>query len=194
MAPHSLQYFCLENPMAGGAWQVAVHGVAKSQTRLSDFFQFSLSCIGEGNGNPVQCSCLENPRDGVTPVGCRLWGHTESDMTEATQQQHPQYELYEVICPKRFQPFASLTHFSFKYSTSHFTKVIPLIHSIGSQCEIFRGTIPEGIASKFLVSKVNVLEEGDCNFIMLEKLVRCFTLSPLSLSSPSLNSKIRRKL
>ena len=27
-------------------------------------FHFSLSCIGEGNGNPVQCSCLENPRDG----------------------------------------------------------------------------------------------------------------------------------
>ena len=25
---------------------------------------FSLSCIGEGNGNPLQCSCLENPRDG----------------------------------------------------------------------------------------------------------------------------------
>ena len=27
-------------------------------------FHFSLSCIGEGNGNPLQCSCLENPRDG----------------------------------------------------------------------------------------------------------------------------------
>ena len=27
-------------------------------------FAFSLSCIGEGNGNPLQCSCLENPRDG----------------------------------------------------------------------------------------------------------------------------------
>ena len=27
-------------------------------------FQFSFSCIGEGNGNPLQCSCLENPRDG----------------------------------------------------------------------------------------------------------------------------------
>ena len=27
-------------------------------------FQFSLSCIGEGNGNPLQRSCLENPRDG----------------------------------------------------------------------------------------------------------------------------------
>ena len=31
-------------------------------------FHFSLSCIGEGNGNPLQCSCLENPRDG----GARL--------------------------------------------------------------------------------------------------------------------------
>ena len=29
-------------------------------------FHFSLSCIGEGNGNPLQCSCLENPRDGAT--------------------------------------------------------------------------------------------------------------------------------
>ena len=27
-------------------------------------FHFSLPCIGEGNGNPLQCSCLENPRDG----------------------------------------------------------------------------------------------------------------------------------
>ena len=27
-------------------------------------FHFSLSCIGEGNGSPLQCSCLENPRDG----------------------------------------------------------------------------------------------------------------------------------
>ena len=31
------QYSCLENPMGGGAWWAAVHGVAKSRTRLSDF-------------------------------------------------------------------------------------------------------------------------------------------------------------
>ena len=32
-----LQYSCLENPMDGGAWWATVHGVAKSQTRLTDF-------------------------------------------------------------------------------------------------------------------------------------------------------------
>ena len=59
-----LQYSCLENPMDGGAWWAAVHGVAKSRTRLSDFtFTFLISCTGEGNGNPLQYSCLENPRD-----------------------------------------------------------------------------------------------------------------------------------
>ena len=59
-----LQYSFLENPMDGGAWWAAVHGVAKSQTQLSDFFPFSLSCVGEGNGNPFPYSCLENPMDG----------------------------------------------------------------------------------------------------------------------------------
>ena len=47
--------------------KAAVHGVAKSWTRLSDFtftFHFPLSCIEGGNGNPLQCSCLENPRYG----------------------------------------------------------------------------------------------------------------------------------
>ena len=34
---NSLQYSCLENPMDGGAWEAAVHGVTKSRTRLSDF-------------------------------------------------------------------------------------------------------------------------------------------------------------
>ena len=43
----------------------AVHGVAKeSDTNERLHFHFSLSCIGEGNGNPLQYSCLENPRDG----------------------------------------------------------------------------------------------------------------------------------
>ena len=43
-----LQYSCLENPMDGGAWWAAVHGVAKSQTRLSNFpFTFHFHALGK---------------------------------------------------------------------------------------------------------------------------------------------------
>ena len=45
-------------------------------------FHFSLSCIGEGNGNPLQCSCLENPRDGGA-WWAAVYGVAQSDMTEA---------------------------------------------------------------------------------------------------------------
>ena len=38
-------------------------GLEESDTTERPHFHFSLSCIGEGNGNPLQCSCLENPRD-----------------------------------------------------------------------------------------------------------------------------------
>ena len=43
-------------------------------------------CTGEGNGNPLQYSCLENSRDGSL-VGCHLWGRKESDTTDVIQQQ-----------------------------------------------------------------------------------------------------------
>ena len=46
-------------------------------------FHFLLSCTGEGNGNPLQYCCLENPRDGSL-VGYHLWGRTESDTTDVT--------------------------------------------------------------------------------------------------------------
>ena len=50
--------------MDGGAWWAAVHRVTKSRTQLSDFtFSLSIVFAGEGNGKPLQCSCLENPRD-----------------------------------------------------------------------------------------------------------------------------------
>ena len=50
-------------------------------------FHFSLSCIGEGNGNPLQCSCLENPRDGgawwLPSMGSHRVGHDWSDLAVA---------------------------------------------------------------------------------------------------------------
>ena len=47
--------------MDKGAWWAAVHGVTQSPTRLK---QFSMQAyFGEGNGDPLQYSCLENPRD-----------------------------------------------------------------------------------------------------------------------------------
>ena len=39
-------------------------GLEESDTAERLHFHFSLLCIGEGNGNPLQCSCLEKPRDG----------------------------------------------------------------------------------------------------------------------------------
>ena len=66
--------------MDGGAWKAAVHGVATTE-RLH--FHFSLSCIGEGNGNPLQGSRLENPRDGGA-WWAAVYGVAESDTTEAT--------------------------------------------------------------------------------------------------------------
>ena len=61
-------------------------GREESDTTERLHFHFSLSCIGGGNGNPLQCSCLENPRDGGATrllVDCGLWGRTESHTTEA---------------------------------------------------------------------------------------------------------------
>jgi len=52
-------------------------GREESDTTERLHFHFSLSCIGEGNGNPLQCSCLENPRDGgawwLPSMGSHSW-------------------------------------------------------------------------------------------------------------------------
>ena len=79
-----LQYSCLETPMDRGAWWVAVHGVAEGRTRLSDFtFTFHFHALEEEMATHSSTLAWRIPGTGSL-VGCRLWGCTELDMTEAT--------------------------------------------------------------------------------------------------------------
>ena len=76
----ALQYSCLENPMDGGAWWAAVHGVAKGRTRLSNFT--FMHWRRKWQPTPVFLPGESQGR-GIL-VGCCLWGCTESDTTEVT--------------------------------------------------------------------------------------------------------------
>ena len=79
--------------MDGGAWKAAVHGVAEGQTRLSDFtFTLHFHALEkEMATTPVFLPGESQGRGSL--VGCRLWGRTESDMTEATEQQQQSLEM-----------------------------------------------------------------------------------------------------
>ena len=73
--------------MDGGAWWAAVQGVAKSRTRLSDFtFTFHFHALEKEMAAHSSVLAWRIPGMGSL-VGCRLWGRTESDTAEATQQQ-----------------------------------------------------------------------------------------------------------
>ena len=88
-----LWYSCLENPMDGGAWQAAVHGVAKSQTRLSVFtFTFHFHPL-EREMAPTPMFLPGESQGQGSLVGCHLWGHT--DTTEVTQQQQQAFRDQE---------------------------------------------------------------------------------------------------
>ena len=63
MAPHS-STLAWKIPWMEEPGRLQSMGSEESDTTERLHFHFSLSCIGEGNGNPLQCSCLENPRDG----------------------------------------------------------------------------------------------------------------------------------
>ena len=79
-----LQYSCLENPMDGGAWEAAVHGVTEGRTRLNDFtFTCHFHALEKEMATHSSVLAWRIPGTGKL-VGCRLWGRTESDTTEVT--------------------------------------------------------------------------------------------------------------
>ena len=81
MAPHS-STLAWKIPWTEEPWRAAVHGVAKSQTRLSNFTFTSLHWRRKWKPTPVFLPGESQGQQSL--VGCRLWGCTESDTTEAT--------------------------------------------------------------------------------------------------------------
>ena len=70
--------------MGGGAWWAAVHGVTKSQTRLSDFLSLFPFMHWRRKWQPTPVFLPGESQGRWSLVGCRLWGRTESDTTEVT--------------------------------------------------------------------------------------------------------------
>ena len=83
-----LQYSCLENPMDGGAWWAAVHGVARSRTRLSDFtFTFHFHALEKEMATHSSIIAWRIPRMGepvgLLSMGSHSVGHDSSDLAAA---------------------------------------------------------------------------------------------------------------
>ena len=79
-----LQYFCLENPMDGGAWKAAVHGVARVRHDWATSLSLFTSMHWRRKWQPTPAFLPGESQGRGSLVGCRLWGRTESDTTEAT--------------------------------------------------------------------------------------------------------------
>ena len=97
-----------------------VHGVAKSQTQVSNFtFPFHLH--EKGNGNPLQCSCLENLRDrepgGMLSMGSHRVGHDWSNLAAAAAM--PLSSLFSTFLP------TSAVSYLFADSCSNTCEIIP---------------------------------------------------------------------
>ena len=91
-----LQYSCLENPMDGGTWWAAVHGVTEGRAPLSDFtFTFHFHALEKEMATHSSVLAWRIPGTGEpgglpstgSPGGLPSTGRTESDTTEVTQQQ-----------------------------------------------------------------------------------------------------------
>ena len=108
-----LQYSCLENPMDGGDWWAAVHGVSKSWTRLSDFtFTFHFPALEKEMATHSSVLAWRIPGtgepDGLPSVGSHRVGHDGSDLAAAAAAAAAtstiQYNLRRFITPITILP------------------------------------------------------------------------------------------
>ena len=100
-----LQYSCLENPMDGGAWWPAVHGVAKSQTWLSNFtFTFHFHALEKAMATHSSVLAWRIPGTGepggLPSMGSHRVGHDWSDLAVAVCNNFLAYNQYLLeLCP-----------------------------------------------------------------------------------------------
>ena len=96
---------------------VSPWGRTESDTTEQLHFHFSLSCTGEGNGNPLQCSCLENPRDGEA-WWAAVYGVTQSrtwlKWLSSNRCERPLFETMKII--KKYLKLNPRKIFYLKYS------------------------------------------------------------------------------
>ena len=89
-----LQYSCLENPMGGGAWWAAVHGVKKSRTRLSDTFTFYFHALEKEMATHSSVLAWRIPgmaEPGALPsMGSHRVEHNWSDLAAAAASKYAQ--------------------------------------------------------------------------------------------------------
>ena len=103
-----LQYSCLENPMDGGAWWAAVHGVDEGQTRLSDFtFTFHFHALEKEMATYSSVLAWRIPGTGepggLPSMGSHRVGHDWSDSAAAVQ-----HSVEFPLCSKVSQPYVYL--------------------------------------------------------------------------------------
>ena len=94
-----LQYSCLENPMDGGAWKAAVHGVAKSQTRLRDFtFTFHFHALEKemATHSSVLTWRIPGTREpgGLPSMGSHRVGQDSSDLAAAAAAKSLRHRIF----------------------------------------------------------------------------------------------------
>ena len=96
---HPTQYYCLENPMDGGAWWAAVHGVTKSRTRLSDFtFTFHFHALEKEMATHSSILAWRIPGMGepgrLPSMGLHRIRHDWSDLAAAATRKSEVYTMY----------------------------------------------------------------------------------------------------
>ena len=113
-----LQYSCLENHMDGGAWWAAVHGVAKSQTGLSDFtFTFHLHALEKEMATHSRVLAWRIPETGepggLPSMGSHRVGHDWSNLAAAAASSLDDKE--SSLCVVVF-PLCGIVHFTLRAS------------------------------------------------------------------------------